>query len=110
MKPAEPPLPLVYVQHPEWWGNADERHRYERETSILGFAASYAQEVHGWAFAPADTYDEYLHLAIGSEVHLGKLVKRMSGDAALKDRACDLPPLPIMPVREGSTGKWRESV
>ena len=42
---------------------------------------------------------------------LGKLVKRMGDDPALnKALVCDLPPLPIMPVKEGSTGKWRESV
>jgi hypothetical protein len=107
----QPPLPLVYVQHPEWWGNSNERHRYERETSVLGFAASYAVEVHGWAMAPAgDTYENYIHYGIGSEGHLGKLVKRMEDDVTLRKLVCDLPPLPIMPVREGSTGKMRESI
>ena len=41
---------------------------------------------------------------------LGKLVKHMDASPALKKRVCDLPPLPIMPVREGSSGIYRESV
>ena len=105
------PLPWVLVQKPEWFGNSDERRKVERETSVLGFAASHARHVFGWAVAgPGETFDEYVHMYIGSEINLGKLVKRMGDDAEQQKRMCDLPPLPIMPVREGSSGKWRESV
>ena len=105
------PLPLVTPQNPSWrYDSAVERNTHERETSVLGFAASYAFEVFGWAIAPLpQMFEEYTHWSIGSEVHLGKLVRRME-DANLKVFVCDLPSLPIMPVKEGSTGKWRESV
>ena len=102
-------LPLVTPQKPEW---LLDRLRNERETSVLGFAASFALEILGWAVAPVEhmTYNEYVKYSISSEVHLGKLVKRMESMPNLKSRICDLPPLPIMPVREGSSGKYRESI
>jgi len=102
-------LPFVYAQKPEW---ALERRTVERETSILGFAASFAVEVHGWAVQPLEGmgFQQYASTAIGSEAHLGRLVRAMEANPALKDRVCDLPPMPILPMREGSTGKYRESV
>ena len=109
--PSQGSLPLVLPQNPVWRNSATERTKHERETSVLGFAASHAFEVFGWSVAPAPTdFEAYAHLAIGSEVHLGKLIKRMSEKPELHERVCDLPPLPVMPVKEGSTGKWRESV
>ena len=112
--PGQLPLPLVTPQNPSWrfiGEGVAERSHHERETSVMGFAASYAFEVLGWAVAPLpEMYEEYAHWSIGSEVHLGKLVRRMEEDPALKPRICDLPSLPIMPVKEGSSGKWRESV
>ena len=105
------PLPRVLVQNPVWRDKSTERHSYERETSILGFAASYAFEVFSWCVAPVpEKFEEYAHYSIGSEVHLGKLIKRMQDAGIADDYVCDLPSLPIMPVKEGSTGKWRESV
>ena len=100
--------PWVYIQKPEWL----ERAGNERETSILGFTAAFALEVHGWAVMPLAglTFDKYVRTAIGSEVHLGKLVRMMDARPPLKGRACDLPPLPILPMREGSTNKLRTSV
>jgi len=105
-------MPLVTPQNPVWAINTtQERARYELETSVTGFAASYALQVFGWAIAPpGQTYDRYVHCAIGSEVNLGKLVYRMRQDPSLKGLVCDLPSLPIMPVREGSTGKYRDSL
>ena len=102
------PLPWVYVQKPEWL----ERTGNERETSVLGFAASFAASVHGWAVQPVVnmTYDRYTKVAISSEVHLGKLYHHMNSDRTSKSRVCDLPPLPVLPTREGSTGKWRVSI
>jgi len=101
-------LPLVTPQKPEWL----ERRNTERETSVLGFAASFALDVHGWSVMPVGhlTFDQYAKTAIGSEVHLGKLVRRMEASPSLRKRVCDLPPLPIMPVREGSSGVYRESI
>lgn len=105
-------LPLVTPQNPTWGRNTTkERTRYELETSVTGFAASYARQVFGWAIAtPGQRYDYYVHCVIGSELNLGRLVYRMKQDPSLRGRVCDLPSMPIMPVREGSTGKYRESL
>ena len=104
------PLPRVLVQNPVWRDASSERRSYERETSVLGFAASHAFDVFSWCVADIPgTFEEYAHYSIGSEVHLGKLVHRMSNEGS-GSYVCDLPSLPIMPVKEGSTGKWRESV
>ena len=104
------PLPRVLVQNPVWRDASSERRSHERETSVLGFAASHAFDVLSWCVAPIPaTFEEYAHLSIGSEVHLGKLVHRMSGENG-GSYVCDLPSLPIMPVKEGSTGKWRDSL
>ena len=102
-------LPLVTPQKPEWVMRNTAR---ERETSVLGFAAGFALEIFGWSVMPVGhlTFQQYAGAGIGSEVHLGKLVKHMDASPALKKRVCDLPPLPIMPVREGSSGIYRESV
>ena len=95
------PLPRVLVQNPVWRDKSTERHSYERETSILGFAASYAFEVFSWCVAPVpEKFEEYAHYSIGSEVHLGKLIKRMQDAGIADDYVCDLPSLPIMPVKE----------
>ena len=101
-------LPWVYVQKPVWL----ERNPMERESSVLGFTASFAHEVHGWALQPLEglTRDQYIEHYVSSEAHLGRLVKLIEKRTELKGRACDLPPLPILPTREGSTPKWRESI
>ena len=101
-------LPLVLVQKPEWL----ERRSAERETSVLGFAASFALEVHGWSVMPLAgmAFEQYTRQAIGSEAHLGTLVRSMEGNSTFNGRICNLPPLPIVPVREGSSGKYRESI
>ena len=78
---------------------------------MTGFAASHALEVFRWAVGgPGESFDEYTHMYVGSESNLGRLVTRMNESAELRDRVCDLPPLPIAPVKEGSSGKWRTSL
>ena len=101
-------LPLVLVQKPEWL----ERKSNERESSVLGFAASFALEVHGWAVMPLAgmAYEQYARQAIGSEAHIGTLARSMEGSSTFNERICNLPPLPILPVREGSSAKYRESI
>ena len=96
-------LPNVLVQNPTWGMN---RGKGERETSALGFRASFALNVHGWAVMPVGqmTYKEYVMTAIGSEIHLGRLVKQMDRHPELKKGVCDLKPLPVHPVHEGSSG------
>lgn len=103
--------PLILVQTPSWAHAAAERPRWERETQAMGFAASFAADVLGWAAIPvAPTFQEYVRWQISSESHFGKLVLRVQNATDLKARACHLPPLPVMPVREGSSGKLRESI
>ena len=121
--------PLIMVQKPSWEHAEGERGPLERETQVMGFDASFAADVLGWAATPiAATEWEYIRWQIGSEVQLGKLATRLGfpttnssvssglveprelNGAGLNSRVCQLPPLPVLPVREGSTGKLRESI
>lgn len=140
--------PLVMIQKPTWEHAEGERGRLERETQVMGFAASFATDVLGWAATPvAATQYEYVRWQIGSETQLAKLATRLGflmtkfwgqpaarkngthsgahatagdfsnarvhqdfGVSGLNARVCQLPPLPVLSVREGSTGKLRDSI
>ena len=101
-------LPLILHQQPDW---EKQRGPGELETMCMGFAARFALAVLGWAVTPpARTLAVFRETQVFSERRLAEVVNRMARTPSLSGRVCPLGPLPVMPVREGSSGVLRSSI
>ena len=91
------------MQNPTWQHKG--RKSWRQETSALGFRASLADEIFGW----------WKKGGKGQEAHVTEYVHRLRRASCRKSAhgkcpICELPPLRVLPVREGSTGIFRDSI
>jgi len=103
----------VAVQNPTWLPKGHPSWR--QETSAFGFEASLADEMFGWWRRGGANQERHV------TDYVGRLRKktcsfaggRSGGQAGRRGPSCpicELPPLNVVPVREGSTGKLRASI
>ena len=86
---------VIVLQNPEWPVR-------RQETSVIGFTLASAHLIYSWAIKDPPQQQYCL------ECHVTELVRRVRLHHS--HHICDLPPLRVDRVREGSTGILRSSI